>query len=367
MKKLFICETPYQIIIALILREQLVKEKDTADIIINNTFNSYLNFSKNLKKLKIFNKVYTAEMLYNNKLKKLKYVFNTKNYLKNNLQIYNLKYDELYFWNYDSFNASIRSALYSVNKNIKTYLFEEGYISYFPIEQVIEKSLLMKFVDIKNRLLHNIYLNNINGIYLFEPDLLLYNPNYNVFKLDRKIFYNLNFKNIIKKTFNVTEDIVKQYDKKYILFEEAMFSNSNYFDDEKIILDIVNKVEKENILIKLHPRTKEDRFSKLGIKTLGNDGIPWEAITLASNFSNKVFISISSSSIVNYRLTFGNEMTGILLFKFVNSKMKYLDKKYDSFWNKIKSMYPEKGLYIPNNEKELNYLLNNLLVNCIKK
>ena len=122
--------------------------------------------------------------------------------------------------------------------------------------------------------------------------------------------------------------------------------------------NIINIVGKENVIIKLHPRTNEDRFSKKGIKTLGSDGVPWEAITCVGDFSNKIFIAISSSSITTHKMLFGNNMRAYMLFKFLQPGLKQFDKKYDHFWQNIEEKdFKKGGIYLPKTEKEFYNML----------
>ena len=83
MKKLFLCETPFQIIMALCLKQQCTNSNDQVDIIIADTFNGYKNISNRIKKLNLFNNVYNANINIEpaiKKIKKIKYVIMTKKF-----------------------------------------------------------------------------------------------------------------------------------------------------------------------------------------------------------------------------------------------------------------------------------------------
>ena len=364
MKKVIFAETPYQVIVSLYIKKQYSKKDDIVDLIITDTFNGHINLYNNLVNKNIFNNVFIAKAedlilpkSIKKRIKKLYYILLPQKMIEKSLGTIDF-YDEIYCWNYDAFIANIRSYFALNNKPARLFIYDEGYVSYFPLNKVIPKKGFLKIIEFRNKLagISNVIRENIDGILLFEPELLIYEPNCPILVLNKTQGLTNKFKKLIEELFN-TYNIIQNYDKKYIIFEEAMFSNSDEFDDEKIILDIVNKVGKDNVLIKLHPRTKEDRFSKLGIKTLGSDGIPWEAITLTGDFSNKILIAIGSGSIVNYRLTYGKNMRAILLFKLFKTNLKYLSSNYDKFWNKLKSTYPESGIYMPETMEELDKIL----------
>lgn len=351
MKKLFICQTPFQLIIALCIMEQKKNKLDQTDFILTNTFNGYIDVANKIRKLNIVDNVFTISTKADNKLKKIlkfHYVFFTKHFLLKKVYNGSLKeYDEMYFWNYDSFSASLRTYFHKKNHNLKAYIFEEGYNSYFPYDKVVFPTLLMKIIDIKNKILHkNLTRESVNGIFLIEPNLLLETPQYPVFNIDKNILKTKEFKNKIKYIFNA-EKAANKYDRKYIILEEYRPE----YNDEEIFDKIIEKVGKENVIIKLHPRQPKNRFEKIGVKTLGSDGVPWEAIAFARDFSDKIIISISSSAVTSHRILFGENINAYLLFKALGINIENFNDKYSDFWNKLESK-TEKGIHIPKTIEE---------------
>ena len=362
MKKVIFCQTPFQIIVGLYVRKQFVKENEIVDLVITNTFSGYDVFAQRIEEKKIFNNVIIADakdiVKGDSKLKNLTrlfYIFNLKKMMKKVFKNKFDYYDEMYCWNYDVLTASFRS-YHAVKKHpIKLFIYDEGYITYMPIDEVIPKQGFMKIIEKKNKLfgIPNITRENKDGLLLFEPDFLTFKPNCPVFKIDSKIGQTNDFCELIDYIFNASE-IIKKYDKKYIIFEEAMLANCDNVDDFSIYKDIIEKVGSENVIVKLHPRTKNDRFSKLGVKVLGSDGIPWEAIMLAAQFKDKVLITIGSGSITNCRMLFGGNVESYMLFKIVKPDLPHFQGNYDELWNKIAN---SEGLHIPNTIKEFNELL----------
>ena len=355
MKKLILVRTPYQLIVALYIKEQFCKKGDIVDLIVTETFNNNKIIVDRLTNLRIFNSINKK-----NKIKKLYYLLTFKPMIENIFGSMNV-YDEFYFWNYDSMIINLISYLFYKNNNLKVFIFEEGYISYFPLNEIFPERGMHKLMNVRNKLLgiKKINFNSIDGYLFFNPKLSIFDTKIKKYEISRKSVNDKKMNENIKYIFDVKESTIKNYDKKIIIFEETALTENN-FDDINIILKIAEKVGKDNVLIKLHPRTKGDRFSKLGIKTLGSDGIPWEAITLTGDFSNKILIAIGSGSIVNYRLTYGKNMRAILLFKLFKTNLKYLSSNYDKFWNKLKSTYPESGIYMPETMEELDKILDDI-------
>lgn len=368
MKKIIITQTPYQVIVALYIKEQFCKKEDRVDLIITDTFNNYENITQKIKEKHIFNNIYIVKIkntllpivkqknldfkYYFTNLKKLYYILRPKYMLKKTIGNIEL-YDEMYCWNYDAFSASIRSYHAMHKKPMKIYLFEEAYISYFPIEEVIPKQGFMKLIEIRNKFMNisDITRENIDGLILFEPKYLIYKPKCPIYKIDKKIGESKEFIDLIDYIFNARES-AKKYDKKYIIFEEARIANQPEIDDEKLFNNIAKIVGKENVLIKLHPRTKSNRFKSKGIKTLDNDGVPWEAIACVGDFSDKVFISIASSSITTYKTFFNKKMKAYMLFKFLKPDILAFEDKYNDYWNKLGKIDKNGGIYMPKTEEE---------------
>ena len=84
-------------------------------------------------------------------------------------------YDELYCWNYDIATASIRSYYALKNHKLKLYLFEEGYASYLPIDEVAKIKKTLRLLELRNKIIGIGYANrdHLDGLILFEPKNLI--------------------------------------------------------------------------------------------------------------------------------------------------------------------------------------------------
>ncbi len=363
MKKVIFCQTPFQIIVALFVNRQIKKKNDQIDVVITNTFSGYEKFAERIKEKKIFHNVIIANAkdIIKSKTKKeniskMFYIFNLKKMMKH---VFNQKvalYDEMYCWNYDAFTASFRCYLAKCKHAAKLFIYDEGYITYMPIDEVIPKRGFIKLIEKKNKItgLPKIVRENKDGMLLFEPDFLIYKPSCPIYQISRKV--DNDFCKMIDYIFDASA-VLKNYDRKYIIFEEAMLANCDDVDDFSLYKEIIEKLGPENVIVKLHPRTKEDRFSKLGVKVLGSDGVPWEAIMLAGQFNDKVLITIGSGSITNCLMIFGGNVESYMLFKIVKPNLPHFQGHYDELWNKIAKSSEKGGLHIPKTMDEFYSLL----------
>ena len=361
MKKIIFCQTPFQIIVSLLIREQYSNKTTRFDIVILNMFSGYDVVARKIAKSDFFDNVYVAESkdfikakgIVNN-IKKLLGILFTKRMIKTYLPELGDDYDEMFCWNYDAFTGSFRTAYSSRAKAIKLNIFDEGFITYLPIEDTIPKRRFLKFIEYVNWVkgMPKLTRENVNAYYLLEPKAVFFNTEVQIFEIDRNIAKQERIKNLIDYIFDASEE-VKKYDRKYIILEEALLANVQNVDDERVFNDIIQKVGIDNVLIKLHPRSKSDRFTDKGVKTIGQSGVPFEALALCGDFSEKKLIGISCGTIPTYRMLFGNNFDGYMLFKYIKPDVPWFKDRYSEFWKRIEAKPGEKGIHFPNTKDEL--------------
>ena len=123
-------------------------------------------------------------------------------------------------------------------------------------------------------------------------------------------------------------------------------------------MKIAEKVGKENIVVKLHPRRNVDRFSDKGIKVSKSTGIPWEAFLLTNDFKDKVVLTISSSAAFSSRLYFDMNIPTIMLYKITGPNPGIVNvKKYIKYADDFCRKFGDDGFYIPTSMNELLELL----------
>ena len=109
-------------------------------------------------------------------------------------------------------------------------------------------------------------------------------------------------------------------------------------------MDEISKiVGKNNMFIKTHPRSPNNRFIERGYNTNLNSSIPWEVICLNTDLSKTVLITLSSQSVFTPMFLLNKKTTSIIMFNMLNDKsMIYMDsalfieekgKQFDTFFN----------------------------------
>ena len=351
---LIISNTYFQLITAINLKLTVLKDENV-DLIITDMSTDYEKIANNVKKVNLFNSVqiaYSNKICYKkSKLIKYKSLFFWKNTLKKFIDKENYNYDVLMFFNYDVLTYSVFNKIYEQNKNIKVHRYEEGYCSYlFDFSHLIITKIYKIFRKLSRK---PILEDKIERYYFYHPDIVLFKANYEYEKIPTLDRNNLELLKILNTVFNY-EQVKNEdnYNKKYIFFEECFFCDNLGVDDFDLIMKIADIVGKENLLVKLHPRNKVDRFSKYGITTNKTIGMPWEVIQMNNNFSDKVFLTIASGSVLASKLYFGDNIKTYLLFNCTNKMSNMVGEEYFAYLKKVQEKFGIDDFYIPNNKIE---------------
>jgi len=348
-RNMIIVNTYFQLITAINLAMNNFSN-DYNDIVITNCSVGTKDKVELIKKSGLFQNVYyieSRELINGNKLKKyLIYLFNRRKIIGN---INNNKYDEILFYNFDVLCYALIDELFKYNKSLICSRFDEGFSTYTinhksnRINNLIRKILFRKNIN-----------KSIKKIYLYHPELLCYETNYNIEVIPNIDKNNKLIKETLNSIFNYNQYNITQ---KYIFFEESFFCDNKGIEDFDLIMNIANIVGKENLIIKLHPRNKVDRFSKHGIKVWESTGIPWEIYQMNEDYRKKVFLTISSGSILASKLYFNENIESYFLYNCTEKMSDMVTTEFYSYLELVKKNMKFDSIIIPKNEEEFYSIL----------
>lgn len=355
---LFICNTHFQVLIAVILKSTKYSNSNV-DIIITDQMNGSMELYQRLKNVAVFGDVYYVEVknaLYvKSKVKRLEIEFIPSNY-KKIIDIDFSFYDELFLYNTDFLAELVCLNLRRINPEITINLFDEGVSTYSRLYEKIlySKTKISYFRGLMKRLTGRKYIADIaENLYLLDPELICWDFKGKIHKIDKLDFSNPKIIKLINDVFGFRED--HQYEVDYIFFEESYFADGKDVGDLNLIQQIINIIPREKLIVKIHPRNRENRFEKMSITTNTITAIPWEVIALnLKEGGRKKFITISSSAVLSSFLLFGSKQRVVMLYRYADSKE--LNEEYFEYFEKFKAKYP-KVLSIPYNREELEELL----------
>lgn len=331
MSKLFLCNTSYQILVAMWITYRYLPE-DEVDLIITDHFTGSGELVSKAKSCGLFKQAYYARTLAFNrhsisytKGQDILHLVFPKEHVREFFPL-KKKYDDLYIANFDTFSQTLYNALAHTNRHMKLHVFEEGLSTYSSFEKYYNdngeyyghpKGILRKLVHKVVYRTKTIY-GNVCDFYTFNPELMRWKPQCRLIHMERISCVNQEFKSIVNSFFGYSTEC-NEYNTKYIFFEESFLAEGTEINDIELVDKIASRVGKENIVIKIHPRNPTNRFEKLGYKTNKCTYIPWEVILMnMEDLDDKVFITVASACILNPFLTFDREVRAYSLYYCIN-------------------------------------------------
>lgn len=309
MRRLIISNTHYQTIVSLQLRLTLFKEDDVVFLVSDHS-NGSKEIVERFNKIRVFEDVKYIQTrdIINNNTKRGEwedffcFTFSKKNkydfYLND---IKNLYFDELVVYNFNFDIYGLYSVLSSVNPQIKISMMEEGILSYSKSQPTPKKLALSG--KIRNGIGKKNIENAVGNFYCFYP--CLYEGKYRPVQIPL-IRPKSEIVEILKEVFDVqAQDL--HYDRKYIFFASVFdFEGGTPIGEFELVKQIADTVGKDNLLIKIHPRDRRTVYHDNGFMVDRNSSVPWEVIQLSHDFSNHVFLTATSGSVLS-----GNFLTDI--------------------------------------------------------
>lgn len=320
MKILFICNTYYQIIIALQLKFTYFKENQVDLWLSDRSVNAKLVCAR-LAKLNIFRKTEFKEIKHD-KLGINEFAA----YLKSGFGIIDDEkfdfYDEIIFFNLEMILFKI-SDFYKKNKFVTTWSkMEEGIFSYdndFITGKGIEITRILR----KKTNLTDI-VDSIKNYYCFFPDLKTTHREWNLIKIPT-ISEKINEQ---KKILNYIFDYKPtDYKQKYIFFASSSDIDKQSFGETEFVLELAKKIGIENLLVKMHPRDNRKVYEEHGIQVMRNSYVPWEVIQLNWEKAEHTLLTVTSGAFININSLLNQNTRGYFLYSYIKAPtMEFTEK-----------------------------------------
>ncbi|MGG1676529.1 hypothetical protein ACIFOT_12365 [Neobacillus sp. NRS-1170] len=367
---LFICNTPFQVMNALnIINDRLQDEK--IDMYITDGASQNYDIYGKLKELNIFHKIYFIKFkelqasLGTNKLfnyvRRTISVFQNEKYYKKMCDDFNVIsiYDKIYAELPDYKLQIIYTYQSRYNPNVEVLLYEDGVASYSFIDAVRNRSFL-------KQKLHKLFFGDkldtgLKGMLLYKPEFINNIGLFPIEKIHAIDKSNTRLKNFYNSIFQFKDDyLLPFHQKKYIYFDQPFGNKEIDLESEGILEIILSHNERDNTIIKLHPRTSEHRYDNQC--TISNDPISFEIIELNADIDNMALISVFSTACLNPKIIFDEEPYVILLFKLVDiTRLSHVNEQTFDIVYRVRDSYknPNK-FFIPETIQELKQILTSL-------
>lgn len=369
-KALFRVCTVYQLINAINVRIQMLKKDICADIILCASTDFSL-FGENLKRINIFDHViYSDDTTHTNRAlraldtEKKKTVFDhpedyfelihvNEKEMKAEDFFRDREYNEFYISVDDEYSMLIYYYILNQGYRMNIHIFDESKATY--VLDIPKRYKELGFPHSKFG--NNQYINSIKEIILYEPELNLA-PDFGaeIIQLPKIDVKDSEICNIYKTVFGYN-DVPKE---KFIYFEGPFFWDEFVMNDLDVLEEFANIVGKDNIIVKMHPRDKIDRYTCRGYKVMDNSIIPWEITTMLCDLSKKVLVTITSNAVMTGDFVFDIQNKIIQLDKLLSigqqadalKRFNVFDKNFIKYFNSKTQHY-----YRPDSLEELKEII----------
>ena len=298
---LLIANTYYQLIFAIQMKSTIFKEEEVVLLLSDHSKNAESVF----KKIKGYNLFYQVEYIKTkgvvknrNVIDRLADCFNIildkdnryKYYIEN---LSNWVFDEMICYNYNIDVIGLYYILSKHNRKLKVSLFEEGILSY---DIYFKDNIHRRIIKLLRTALGKIEISSaFYSFYCFYPKL--YSGSLRTTEVPR-IVSNSPCVNLLCDIFGLNT-LEMNYSFKYIYFSSVYdFEGGNPVGELELVKKIREVVGNDNLLIKIHPRDTRDIYIRNGFNVDRNSSVPWEVIQLSGDFSNKVFLTVNSGSVL---------------------------------------------------------------------
>ena len=352
LRRVFICNTVFQVLVATWINHIYFQNDKESDIIISNHLNSACDISDRMRQYGEFANTYFVESLDVARYKipqghreHIKKELDPYKYIKRTFNL-DVNYDHIFVSNLDGFTKLFFSAALKQNPNVNVHIFEDGLSTYSKLFGSWFRNSGRPAYDLLHGVLYDYvyqkkYIKDyIKNIWLLTPELLQWNPGVPVKTVEKINPKDTVYLEICNKVFGYY-DSKDVYDKKYIFMEESFFADGKEIPDVELVNQIAERVGKENIMVKIHPRNPVNRFAEQGYKTNVDTGIPWELICMNMlNMDKKVLLTVSSNSILNPVMILGIPVKAYSLYSVINRMINKPAKEVGSpIWEIVKKGY----------------------------
>lgn len=357
---LFLCETPYQLLNAINIKYHYYPDTP-GDLVLCST-TDLESYKKSIEDLNLFTRV--VQSTYNGKTD-----FERVCGLSNSIKVLNpgsyehaLKVTKKYT---DYFVAvsqypypqMVYYQLVDAGCSPVVHIYEEGSTTY--TDDIYRK--VNQFMKHELRPNQQRFINNIKSIFLYKPELYCGTGKMVKLSIPQVLDSDLEFKKTLKHIFGEFH-LPKE---KYLFFDENYAGDGVVSNHMKILDNIAEIVGKENIAVKMHPRTMhgEEIYRMHGYRIFSDTAI-WEMASFEDTLKDKVLLAISSNTIWTPAIIADNKCAAISLLNASKLPKRAHARipEYYRFIDKIKRVINKEQVrfYVPSNLLELEYIINYL-------
>lgn len=318
---LFFCNTYMQLLTAINIKITMFVDK-SADLLLSNHSVNAEKINDNLRGQNIFDEILFVQtkhaLLEQGKLSDLEDVIALTVGISNRYKkMYpaDIAYRELIYFNYDPIVIAMYDQCKKNGADPRCVRYEEGILSYVHIENYSMCGRMKAIRALRGLIKKDTIIDETNDVLCYYPELLHFD-NAKIHRIPLLTRDNKELLNIYNTIFDYDPN-GEDFRQKYIFFTTVSASERDNNFETKIVMDVADLVGKENLLVKLHPRDSTHFYEDLGIEVSRTSAVPWEIVQLNHDFSNHVFLTVSSGSVISASAMLGDQIPTGFLFPLI--------------------------------------------------
>ena len=303
-KKLFICNTYYQLIVAIQMKLTIMADADV-DIIITDRSRNSVRICEKVKEIHLFDKVYYHSFKEPKSgrastLERIYYVYGGTFGNRKYRLTKDAYYDEICCFNFDLHAHFVYEYCARINKDIRCSKYEEGFISYASGEDTY--GVISLIYTIRRLLRKSNMRERIEKFYCFNPNA--YKGVFEPIAIPRISEKDRKIKQILFDVF-LKGNPRQEYSAKYIYLPCIYdIEGGEPIGELSLAIKVAELVGRENLIVKVHPRDNPDKYKEQGLRVAVDSASPWEAVQINGDFSQKVLLSTVSGSLLTTNVLF---------------------------------------------------------------
>jgi len=326
MKRLIIVGNPFQLLLAFMLRNSLFTEADSAtDVMIFRSVLGVDVFVERLRETRLFRNVFSinATEPKGNRLKKTGNIVklisghgDNISYISDTL-LRQSDYNEVWYYNYSYWFYGIYDLLLVKGQKVTFIPFMESVFVYTYLRRGGMKpiaSRIEKMISCGRKWFNKwTFIPYTGDVYVQFPEMTDDLPGVNIKKIPEYDNSSI-LEELIQSVFGAKK--IGNLPK-YIFMASSLEFDGFGNGETELVIKIAEIVGKENLIVKTHPRDDRGLFEAAGIRVMENSNICWEAIQIVNDFSDNVFLTLASASIINSELFSGKEVRAYYLYPLI--------------------------------------------------
>ena len=317
MKRLIICNTYYQLILAVQMRQTMFRG-DVCDLWLSDHSQNADLVAQRIQSLGIFSHTEylttKANTYQNSVFQDISEVIRC-NFGKVPPMEIDL-YDEIVFYNVSLKLYQIQDFYQQIGHVTKWSLMEEGIFSYstdFACGNRVKLTRKIRKLTGRGDLLRM-----ARQYYCTNPELKTEKSGLEVIRIPSDAASLSALKDVLNAIFHVDPGLLC-FPQKYIYFASSADIDGNPYGETEFVLRLARELGKENLLVKMHPRDTRSVYEDAGISVTRDSSVPWEVIQMNLDLSRKTLLTIHSGAFISISTMMDSDVKGYLLFPFIQN------------------------------------------------